>query len=114
MLFLQRFHWTRANGVYDVMCALSLLGVVPWMRHLHLSMVVMAFTTPLAERMFAYWILTYGIVRCCSDNMRLVALTYVLEAACIIHEYYVHHTFVAVNTVCTAACCLGIAWLIVR
>ena len=111
MLLFQRFHWIRANGLYDLVCALSLLGVVPWMRHLHLSMV---FMTPLAERMFAYWVLTYGVVRCFSDDMRLVALTYVLEAACITYEYYVHHTFVAVNTVCTAACCLGIAWLIVR
>jgi hypothetical protein len=111
-MWVQKLFFVRMNGVYDVVCALSILHAVPWIRQLHLSMVVPTVSNDLFERTFAYWILTYGCVRCLSNDMGLIVLTYLLEAFCLLNECHIHGTMVATNATITAVCCLGIAALL--
>ena len=71
-----------ANGLYDVACAAGMvldLGPVP-----HLTMLVDE-PTPLARRMLAYWVFTYGVVRL-SCHRELGAATYFIEAMCFYME----------------------------
>ena len=80
------------NGVYDVLCALSILYVPasPLARiHLH---VFKHTHTPTANRVFAYWVLTYGLDRimagaCSSPATDATAvLSYLMESATYYNE----------------------------
>jgi hypothetical protein len=46
--------------------------------------------TPLCKRFFAYWILTYGIVRLLQPQNSF--LSYAIEAACIANETFLNNT----------------------
>lgn len=121
--------WVRpvlvANGVYDLACALSILyrpqdaGVIHTLSGLHLGM----YTTPVYHlnpaltRMLAYWILTYGLVRAAcgwwendiGSLRKLGAMTYFIEAACLLHEYWTGGTMIAskVTFVCGVCVVMG-------
>jgi hypothetical protein len=77
-----------ANGVYDILCALSILGFmnIPILNKLHVSIITYHANNHLFERFFAYWIFTYGIIRI-SGNMLLITASYAVEALCILNEY---------------------------
>ena len=72
------------NGVYDIACALSLLHIIDnsTLRNLHINMINKQkynINSKILERMLAYWILTYGIIRV-SDHYLLIACSYYMEA----------------------------------
>lgn len=78
------------NGIYDIICAISMLNIlpIPFFDKLHISM--FKEHNQKLQRMFAYWILTYGIIRVILYNNwsnGLVSITYFLEALCIYNEY---------------------------
>jgi hypothetical protein len=78
------------NGIYDIICAISMLNIIPIpvFDKLHISM--FKEHDQKLQRMFAYWILTYGIIRVILYNNwsnGLVSITYFLEALCIYNEY---------------------------
>ena len=54
------------NGVYDILCALSILDIIyiPIINELHISMIKdVERNNPLMKRFMAYWIFSYGIMR---------------------------------------------------
>ena len=73
-----------ANGIYDIICALSIVNIIPspQISSLHLSI----FRTPLDRSLLATWIAINGIIRtlqyCYQTNETncLVQLSYLLEA----------------------------------
>ncbi len=83
-----------ANGVYDILCTVSILWLsnIPGFRALsglHVSM--FKEISPLAQRLLAYWIFTYGLVRLMAaiyDDVALGAVTYFVES--IVFEYELH------------------------
>ena len=81
----------KANGVYDILCALSILKIIsiPYLKDLHLSMIKdysRDNNNELFERFLAYWIFTYGVIRL-SDNYTLISYTYFIEATVFMNEY---------------------------
>jgi hypothetical protein len=93
-----------ANGIYDVVCALSILFLPnTWifrnLAQLHPTIfsAVTDQINPILRRTLAYWLITYGIVRVavvrCDDVIDyLIASTYFLEAAAFTFEHVVHGT----------------------
>lgn len=89
------------NGVYDVVCALSILWL-PTSRlgrlHLH---VFKTTETPSSNRIFAYWVLTYGLDRIVAGMHTspatdvLAVLSYLMESAAYCNESF---TFKSVDT----------------
>jgi hypothetical protein len=51
------------NGVYDVVCFLGIMLALPVFGSLHIGVFKPNELSPLAERILAYWILTYGVIR---------------------------------------------------
>lgn len=94
------------NGIYDILCAFSILyfsniPILNFFSSLHLNMFQnYKYKDELAiNRILAYWILTYGIVRFIAginnNNQTLqfiAALTYIIEALCFKHECIVNKT----------------------
>lgn len=89
------------NGVYDVVCALSILWL-PTSRlgRLHLHVFKKA-ETPAANRIFAYWVLTYGLDRIVAGMYSspatdvIAVLSYLMESAAYCNE---SSTFKSVDT----------------
>ena len=81
----------KANGIYDILCAFSILRVVkiPYLHRLHLSMFKNNNDNLLFERFLAYWIFTYGIMRL-STNSSIITWSYYLEAFFFANELFNH------------------------
>jgi hypothetical protein len=86
------------NGTYDIVCAVCILWLpVSRLGRLHLS--VFNSTPALSHRIFAYWVLTYGLDRlvagaCASRGTDAVAvLSYLMESA----TYYNELSHASVN-----------------
>ena len=80
------------NGVYDVVCAISILWLpASCLGRLHLH-VFNETETPTANRIFAYWILTYGLDRIIAGAYTspatdaIAVLSYLMESATYYHE----------------------------
>jgi hypothetical protein len=80
------------NGVYDVVCATSILWLpASCLGRLHLN-VFNETETPTANRIFAYWILTYGLDRIIAGAYTspatdaIAVLSYLMESASYYHE----------------------------
>jgi hypothetical protein len=81
------YHIVKINGIYDIICAISILKFIPQLRYLHLSIIKNHnYQNVLFERFFAYWIFTYGVIRI-HDNYSLISYSYYLEAVFFSHEY---------------------------
>jgi hypothetical protein len=84
----------KANGIYDILCAFSILRVVkiPYLHldRIHLSMIKNNSENPLFERFLAYWIFTYGIMRLSVNNSFIVSGSYYLEAFFFANELFNH------------------------
>ena len=67
----------KLNGIYDILCTISILKIIeiPILDKLHLSMIYPK--SNINERLFAFWIFTYGIIRL-SNNYDLIAYSYVI------------------------------------
>ena len=81
----------KANGIYDILCALSILKIIsiPYLKDLHLSMIKdysRDNNNELFERFLAYWIFTYGVIRL-SHTYTLISYTYFIEAIVFWNEY---------------------------
>jgi len=101
----------QLNGIYDIICALSLLNYIPYLRYLHLNIIKHHhYKNKLFERFFAYWIFTYGVIRIYGDY-RLSAYSYYLEAGFILNEYvnnYAHNDqslFVIISSIFMGSLC---------
>ena len=83
----------KANGVYDISCALSILRIIniPHLDRIHLSMIKNNSENPLFERFLAYWIFTYGIMRL-SVNSSIITWSYFLEAFFFANELFKHQS----------------------
>ena len=83
----------KINGIYDIICALSILFNIPYIKNIHLSMIKdYNKQNKITERFFAYWIFTYGIIRI-SDNYLLISYSYYIEALVFINEYMNNSTY---------------------
>lgn len=78
------------NGLYDILCSVSILTNVPFIKNIHLSMFKKQPDDPLFTRFFAYWIFTYGIMRM-SNNNTIIAMSYLIESAFFLNEW-LHHS----------------------
>jgi len=84
----------KLNGLYDILCAISILGInIPIVKNLHLSM-FMNDREPdeMSQRFLAYWIFTYGIIRLYSSENIVIAYSYYIEAMAIANESLVKKT----------------------
>ena len=92
----------KLNGLYDILCAMSILEVIDFaiinkyaLRHLHLSMFLSYCPENpaiLYERILAYWIFTYGIIRLYSSEYDVISYSYYIEAAVIAYESLMQKT----------------------
>ena len=75
------------NGIYDILCGLSILDYVhiPILNTLHLNMIKDHTTREIVKRYYGYWIISYGCMRL-SENVSFIRLSYGIEAACIANE----------------------------
>jgi hypothetical protein len=77
------------NGVYDVLCAISILGIVhiPILDELHLSVLKKhKKENPAMDRFLAYWLFTYGLIRIFGSR-RMIAYSYFTEAFVLGNEW---------------------------
>jgi hypothetical protein len=86
-----------ANGVYDIICAIAIMFFPDTsMGRLHVDVFVApmdAFT----QRILAYWVLTYGVIRMAAvlhhqTVDRVIVTTYLMEAAVFAMETLVFDT----------------------
>ena len=76
------------NGIYDICCSLAIINNYSFLSKIH----VLMFNSLINQRILAYWIFTYGIVRlyCGLYNLAILSIiTYLLEAFFFEYEYYV-------------------------
>ena len=80
----------KANGIYDILCALCILKIIniPILNNLHLSVIKnYSSNNDLFERFYAYWIFTYGIIRLSNNNI-WISYSYFIEAIFFTNEYF--------------------------
>jgi len=71
----------RANGIFDIICGLSIWAAdVPRNPFSRLHSDLFREMTPQNKRVLGYWILTYAIIRLCSNDWSLVSYSYLIEA----------------------------------
>lgn len=79
------------NGIYDVICGLSLLVTDNYFSRFHLSIFIEK-PHELTQRLLAYWIITYGSIRLFlsySDKyIFLITLSYIIEILAFEYELY--------------------------
>ncbi len=105
------------NGTYDMVCAASILWAKDkstLLARLHLSMFQDSVdkSSPLFQRMLAYWIFTYGMMRITAALMpatcmlALGILSYFVEAGCFLHELSLDDSVHKRSTYFVTATCL--------
>jgi len=94
------------NGIYDLMCALSILWLYPYpifnfLSQLHPTVFTQKYiNNPVIRRLLAYWIFTYGMTRTIAGlyndpNLKIVgSLTYFIEAFCFKYEDKFYNTMI--------------------
>ena len=85
------------NGLYDIFCGLTILKIIhiPYLQNLHLNM-LQETNNEAYERFFAYWVITYGIMRL-SNQQKLIAISYVTEGLVLLNEFK-HNNIVIENS----------------
>ena len=78
------------NGIYDILCAFSILISnlieIPLFNNIHLNMIKNKSVELLTEKYLAYWILTYGVMRLYIYDLNIVFMSYIIEAICFSNE----------------------------
>uniref|UniRef100_A0A6C0HHM5 Uncharacterized protein n=1 Tax=viral metagenome TaxID=1070528 RepID=A0A6C0HHM5_9ZZZZ len=102
LLYKILLYLVKLNGVYDIICAMSILDVfgildIPVLQNIHLSMFLLPLEessepNKLCKRMLAYWIFTYGIIRLYSSEPHVISRSYYIEAIFIANESLVKNT----------------------
>ena len=79
------------NGLYDILCAVSILKIIniPILDKLHLSMFIDE-PTEQEKRWIAYWIFMNGCIRISLQNKYLISISYLIEAIVIINECFIY------------------------
>jgi len=79
------------NGIYDVICGLSLLVTDKYFSRFHLS-IFKEKLDEITKRFLAYWIITYGIIRLFlgiyDEYSFLITLSYLTEILAFEYELY--------------------------
>jgi len=100
MIFTAIIYLIIANGIYDILCATSILKItdIPVLNNLHLSM-FLSNQSPIFERFLAYYLFVNGVIRVFggmtlyqSMAAKIVALSYFLEATFFANELYREHS----------------------
>jgi hypothetical protein len=81
------------NGVYDIICAASLLNIIhPFFTQFHLNMFYKRLDFDTLEiRLLAYWIATYGSIRIIG-SYKIICISYCIEACVIMNETFIKKT----------------------
>jgi hypothetical protein len=94
------YYFIKINGIYDIVCAIQLLlrkkeikedktSLLYCIQYPHLVM-LKEDIDHVAVRYFAYWILTYGLIRLIDPlGSTMIRISYGIEALCIAHETYI-------------------------
>ena len=103
----------RLNGIYDIVCSLSILHLVyiPGLRELHLGMLINREQNNIHEPYFAYWIFTYGAIRLYGADMELIAYSYYIEAAVVAFECFVKKTMMYDKSIFVIITCILLGYL---
>jgi len=110
------------NGIYDILCAISILWLNNYLSNIHLNIFKNKKISKnlVIRRLLSYWIFTYGIVRLFAGfyynfilNI-LASLTYFIEAFCFKYENYISNNMISykVNFVSIFSIILGIFTII--
>jgi len=110
--------FVKMNGIYDILCAMFLLYKSPLykfsmfhcIQYPHLTMLREPHKIdPMAMRMFAYWIFTYGIIRIFDMPGSIsIRATYGIEAICIANETLNKKTMDITNGILVIFTCIGL------
>jgi hypothetical protein len=110
------------NGIYDIICVCSILfqNQIPELQFfadLHPKMFKEKSDLPVLQRILAYWIFTYGIVRLYAgfypECYSIAAYTYFIEAFCIFYEYKEGKTIDFYTSIFVSIFSLGIGlWIL--
>ena len=110
--------FVKMNGIYDILCAMLLLYKSPTYKYSvfhcfqypHLSMLREPDKIdPMALRLFAYWVFTYGIIRIFDESGSIaIRATYGIEAASIANETFHRRTMDTTNGVLVICTCIGL------
>lgn len=96
-IIMKPFHYfVQANGYYDILCGLCLLGIlnIPVLNTLHTNMFVETLT-PQSQRLLGYYVLLQGKVRIDFAPRRkanTVIWSYLIEGFVILYEMFIHGT----------------------
>jgi hypothetical protein len=105
------------NGVYDVLCFLGIMLALPVFGSLHTSVFKPDKLSPLAQRILAYWILTYGMIRVLVVSgdeciTAAAALTYLIETIAFECENFAHGSVVRYKVHAMSLASMSIAVLL--
>lgn len=108
------------NGIYDILCAISILQIVniPIINNLHLSMLqTNERNNPIMQRFISYWIFTYGVLRVyCgynnNNNYELASISYFIEATMISNECFIYKSMVLDRSVFVIISSIGLGGFI--
>ena len=98
------------NGLYDILCSLSILKIIniPILDKLHLSMFIDE-PTEQEKRWIAYCVFTYGCIRLLANNKYLISISYLIEASVIINECFIHKQIYLYNALFVSIISFAIA-----
>ena len=101
------------NGLYDILCAVSILKIIniPILDKLHLSMFIDE-PTEQEKRWIAYWIFMNGCIRISLQNKYLISISYLIEAFIIANECFIHKQIKIYNGIIVSTLSLVIAILV--
>ncbi len=101
------------NGIYDVICGLSLLVTDNYFSRFHLSIFIEK-PHELTQRLLAYWIITYGFIRIfvCNSNENLVKISYLLEMIFFEYESYISNNLIKKDIRLMTYMCLSLIFFI--
>ena len=84
------------NGIYDIICFFSILFKIKFISRLHLGLFKNK-QELIVERLLAYWILTYGLIRLSTgiyNYKQIGSITYLIEAGCFEYELLVNNDLI--------------------
>ena len=98
------------NGLYDMLCAFSILKIIniPILDKLHLSMFIDE-PTEQEKRWIAYWVFMNGCIRISLQNKYLISISYLIESSVIINECFIHKQIYIYNGIIVPILSLSIA-----
>lgn len=89
----------KVNGIYDILCSMSILNILPntFLTNIHRDIFKydkqenIDNSYKLFERMLAFFILLYGLVRIFGNNIS-ISISYIIEAIYFYYEMEIKNT----------------------